>query len=217
MIKIHKEGRAIILQAGLVIGILLGLGWLLIPVWLFIVLVVLFLGLFGGIVFFFRHPCRAVPEHPTSFLSPADGTIVVVEEVHEGEFFGSTMKQVSVFMSPVNVHVNRYPIGGKVRYTKYHPGRFLVAWHPKCSHLNERMSVALETTCGKGFMVRQIAGFLARRIISYAIEDQNVHQGEEMGFIRFGSRVDLFLPMECQVHVKPGEKVRGGVTPLASI
>jgi phosphatidylserine decarboxylase len=169
------------------------------------------------IVCFFRLPSRSITPNPETVFSPADGRVVVVEETQENEFFNKPMKQVSVFMSPINVHVNLYPVAGKIVYKKYHPGKFLVAWHPKSSTMNERMSIAIQTHDNKGVMIRQIAGVLARRIVCYSKEHQNVVQGEELGFIKFGSRVDVFLPMSSNILVKPGDKVTGGITPLASL
>ncbi|MFO7978072.1 MAG: phosphatidylserine decarboxylase family protein [Bacteroidales bacterium] len=167
------------------------------------------------IVQFFRSPNRNIVRDDAHVLCPADGEIVVVEEVQEQEYFHKRMKLVSIFMSPLNVHLNRYPVSGKVNYMKYHPGKFLVAWHPKSSELNERNSIALETPQGDQLLIRQVAGAVARRIVCYSQQDMQVSQGEELGFIKFGSRVDLYLPLDAEVQIRVGEKVKGGETVIA--
>jgi len=165
---------------------------------------------------FFRSPKRSIATLPDGVISPADGEVVVVEETREKEYFDKPMRQISIFMSPVNVHLNRYPISGKVLYYKYHPGKYLLAWNPKSSLQNERTSLALETEHAKPVFLRQVAGFLARRIVCYGQEGLNVSQGSELGFIKFGSRVDILLPLDAVIKVKPGDKVKGGITTLAT-
>ncbi len=215
--KIHKEGHRIIFITA-VICLLEGLAAYLILTgfgrWFYLIVVFL-LFLLAGVVYFFRHPRRTSPRDPGLFLSPADGTVVAVEKIRESEYFDKPMQQISVFMSPLNVHLNRYPTDARVIYKAYHPGRFLVAWHPKSSLYNERMTIVFETRSGLQFMVRQIAGFVARRIVCYSKEGEEVSQGGELGFIKFGSRVDLFLPEGIAVLVKPGDKVKGGFSILA--
>lgn len=147
-------------------------------------------------------------------LCPADGKVVVIEETEETEYFHDRRIQVSIFMSPVNVHINRNPVSGIVRFFQYHPGKYLVAWHPKSSTLNERTSIAVRTSNGKEVLFRQIAGAMARRIVWYVKEGMAVEQGAEFGFIKFGSRVDVFLPLDAKVDVKIGDKVSGGLTVL---
>ncbi|MCC7232806.1 MAG: phosphatidylserine decarboxylase family protein [Bacteroidia bacterium] len=164
---------------------------------------------------FFRHPNRKIIRNDKHVIAPADGKVVVIEETEEDEFLKDKRIQVSIFMSPLNVHVNRYPVSGKVLYSRYHPGLYLVAWHPKSSVENERTSVVIETGTHIPVLVRQIAGALARRIVCYPREGWMVKQGEEMGFIKFGSRVDLFLPPGTKIHVSLNQKVRGGETVLA--
>jgi phosphatidylserine decarboxylase len=164
------------------------------------------------VVRFFRIPERRVISDPDIILCPADGTVVAIEEVEETEYFRDRRRQVSIFMSPNNVHVNLYPISGKIVYTNYWPGSFLVAWHPKSSTENERNSVVIENSHHGAIMVRQIAGALARRIVCYARTNERIHQGYELGFIKFGSRVDLFLPLSATINVKIEEKVKGGIT-----
>ena len=150
-------------------------------------------------------------------IASADGTIVVVEKVFEPEVLNQECIQISTFMSPNNVHVNRYPVGGKVVYTNYHSGKYLIAKHPKSSTLNERTTICIETESGQKVVVRQIAGALARRIVCYAKEGEQVTQGAELGFIKFGSRVDLFIPLDSTVHVDLEDKVKGGLSILASL
>ncbi len=180
-------------------------------------------GIAGGIIFlivlqFFRSPKRKLVISSRSIVCPADGKVVAIEEVDEPEYFnGEKRIQVSVFMSPLNVHLNRYPISGRIAYSKYHPGKFLVAWHPKSSTENERNTVVIETEFGASVLIRQIAGFLARRIVWYCHEDDLVKQGDELGFIKFGSRVDLFLPLDAKIKVEIDEKVQGGISILAEI
>ena len=150
-------------------------------------------------------------------ISPVDGKVVVIEEVEEKEYFNDRRIQVSVFMSPINVHVTRYPIGGKVLFSKYHPGKYLVAWHPKASEENERTTVVVENKHFGKILFRQIAGALAKRIVNYAKENQEVIQGSDSGFIKFGSRVDVFLPLDSKIKVKLNQKVRGGESIIAEI
>ncbi len=219
LMKIHKEGHRIVFITA-VICLLAGVAaYLFLPVsgrWAYLIIALLLI-LFGGVVYFFRHPRRLAPHNPRLFLSPADGTVVVVDKAREEEFFDKPMQQISVFMSPLNVHLNRYPVDARVIYKAYHPGSFLVAWHPKSSLHNERMTIVFETRSGLQFMVRQIAGVVARRIVCYSKEGEEVTQGGELGFIKFGSRVDVFLPEDAAVNVKPGDKVKGGLSALAEL
>jgi len=171
--------------------------------------------LFVTIVQFFRSPKKIIKQDDNVILCPADGKVVVIEETEETEYFKDKRLQVSIFMSPVNVHVNRNPVSGIVSYFKYHPGKFLVAWHPKSSTDNERTTVVVKKNNGVEVLFRQIAGALARRIVWYVKEDQQVQQGEEFGFIKFGSRVDLFLPLGTKIEVNLEDKVVGGKTVIA--
>ena len=168
------------------------------------------------IISFFRNPKRYIPIGDDSIICPADGKVVVIEDVMETEYFNEMRKQVSVFMSPTNVHVNRSPIDGEVKYFKYHPGKYLVAWHPKSSTDNERTSMVIENE-SFSVLVRQIAGKLARRIVYYVEEGDEIERGEEFGFIKFGSRIDLFLPLNTQINVELNQKVRGGETIIGII
>lgn len=167
------------------------------------------------IVQFFRNPTRNTIIDENNVIAPADGKVVVIEDVEEPEYFKGKRKQISIFMSPVNVHVNRNPVAGIVKYAKYHPGKYLVAWHPKSSTENERTTVVIESSKGE-VLFRQIAGALAKRIVYYVKEGQKVEQGSEMGFIKFGSRIDVFLPTDAKVHVSINQKTRGGETVIAS-
>ena len=165
---------------------------------------------------FFRNPKRSVFPNENQILAPVDGKVVVIEEVYEGEFFKDKRIQVSIFMSPINVHVTRYALSGLVKFSKYHPGKFLVAWHPKASEENERTTVVIENKTFGAILYRQIAGALARRIVNYAEEGMQVIQGEDAGFIKFGSRVDLFLPLGTPINVALNQKAIGGKTVIAT-
>ena len=166
---------------------------------------------------FFRNPIFDITKHDKQVLAPADGKVVVIEETVEVEYFNEKRKQVSIFMSPVNVHVNRMPVGGKISFYKYHPGKYLVAWHPKSSTENERTTVAVRMKDGPEILFRQIAGALARRIKCYVKEGQELEQGQEFGFIKFGSRVDVFLPLDAKVLVNIGDITKGGRTVIAEL
>ncbi|GAA4929097.1 phosphatidylserine decarboxylase family protein [Mucilaginibacter defluvii] len=173
--------------------------------------------LFIIILQFFRSPSLRIATDETKVLCPADGKVVVIEETEETEFLKDRRIQLSVFMSPINVHVNRNPIAGVVKYFKYHPGKYLVAWHPKSSTENERTTIVIENHLGVPVLFRQIAGALARRIVWYVKQGDEVEQGQQFGFIKFGSRVDLFLPLGSKINVSIGEVVKGGRTILAEL
>ena len=212
----HKEGHKIIfLTFVFVVGCSL-LADSFIPItWLrTIVLSVLLLFLIL-ILQFFRNPKRRTALNNKNVMSPVDGKVVVIEEVFEKEYFNDKRLQVSVFMSPINVHVTRYPISGNVIFSKYHPGKYLVAWHPKASEENERTTVVVENETYGKVLYRQIAGALAKRIVNYAKINDKVIQGGESGFIKFGSRVDLFLPIGTKIKVQLNQKVRGGESIIA--
>jgi len=165
---------------------------------------------------FFRNPKRAMILNENQILAPVDGKVVVIEEVYEGEYFKDKRLQISIFMSPINVHVTRYGLSGIVKFSKYHPGKFLVAWHPKASEENERTTVVVENATFGAVLYRQIAGALARRIVNYAQEGMQVVQGTDAGFIKFGSRVDLFLPLGTPINVELNQKAIGGKTIIAT-
>ncbi|HEU4634152.1 MAG TPA: phosphatidylserine decarboxylase family protein [Flavisolibacter sp.] len=214
--RIHKEGFGTILISTIVTAVIVTLTVLLImprfPVlgWIIAVAIV---GLLIFILSFFRIPNRTHTEGEDVIVAPCDGTVVVIEEVEPDEYFKDKRLQLSIFMSPLNVHVNRNPVSGEVLYSQYHPGKYLVAWHPKSSTDNERHSVVYRQH-GKEMLVKQIAGALAKRIVNYLKPGDKVVQGGEMGFIKFGSRVDLLLPLDTKVEVKINQKVKGGVTVL---
>jgi phosphatidylserine decarboxylase len=215
---IHREGYKIILTTILTL-LVINAGLFL---WLGDYPTVRTIVLIASIVFmiavlqFFRSPEREITQNHIHVLSPADGKVVAIEEVLEEEYFNERMVQISIFMSPLNVHKNFYPISGMVKYFKYHPGKYLVAWHPKSSTENERTTVVIANE-NNGVLVRQIAGTVARRIVCYAKENMQATQGGELGFIKFGSRVDVFLPIDAEVKVEFHQKVTGGKTVLAEI
>ncbi|MDX2196619.1 MAG: phosphatidylserine decarboxylase family protein [Cytophagales bacterium] len=215
--SIHKEGFKTIFLVLAFFTVLYFLGILVFPENKIVENIILGLGLVILVIVlqFFRNPTRQTTLNPHQIIAPADGKVVVIEEVEENEFLKTTCRQISIFMSPFNVHINRNPISGVVTYCKYHAGKYLVAWHPKSSTENERTSIAIQATNGKTILFRQIAGALARRIVWYVKEGQNVAQGEEFGFIKFGSRVDIFIPLDAKVLVKIGDKPIGGKTVLA--
>lgn len=217
--KLHKEGYLTIIVTffvllGLTVGLIyvlpnilfLQIGISLVPIWVYL-----------RILYFFRVPNRKFIQEENTILSPADGEVVAIEEIYEDEFLKAKCIQVSVFMSPTNVHINWYPIAGTVAYYKYHPGKHLVAWHPKSSTLNERTSIALQLENGADILMRQVAGALARRIVCYAKVGTQIKQAEELGFIKFGSRVDLFLPLGTKISVKLKDLVVGGITEIAKL
>jgi len=166
---------------------------------------------------FFRHPHKTIEVNENHVIAPADGKVVVIEEAEETEYLNEKRRQVSIFMSPINVHVNRMPIAGVIKYFKYHPGKYLVAWHPKSSTENERTTVVAENKAGVQILFRQIAGALARRIKWYIDENHQLEQGQEFGFIKFGSRVDLYLPLDAKITVNIGDKTVGGKTVIAEL
>jgi phosphatidylserine decarboxylase len=183
--------------------------------WLRMTLMLVVLFFFIMILQFFRNPKRTVALNEKHIIAPVDGKVVVIEEVFEAEYFKDKRLQVSIFMSPINVHVTRYAMSGKINFSKYHPGKYLVAWHPKASTENERTTVVVENSTFGEILYRQIAGALAKRIVNYAQEGMQVIQGEDAGFIKFGSRVDLYLPIGTKINVKLNEKAVGGKTIIA--
>ncbi len=214
--KIHKEGYASIIISIIVVAVINLLTLFLIAPRYPILGWLIFFATIGLLIFifsFFRIPKREHAEGEDLIVAPCDGTVVVIEEVEADEYFSDKRLQLSIFMSPLNVHVNRNPVAGEVLYSQYHKGKFLVAWHPKSSTDNERHSVVYRQH-GKEMLVKQIAGALAKRIVNYLKPGDQVQQGAEMGFIKFGSRVDLLLPLDATIDVKINQKVKGGVTVL---
>lgn len=215
--RIHREGHRFLLNSAIGLGIINVISFVGLPPRIARRLLGFSVVLFGFLMSFFRQPERHTPTQPNLVLAPADGQIVGIKKVHEGEFLHDERVMISIFLSVVNVHMNWFPIGGKVVYEKYHPGKYLVAFHPKSSELNERQTVVIQHSNGTQILVRQIAGLLARRIVCYARPEQQVYGGQELGFIKFGSRVDIFLPVECKINLKPFDRVIGGETILAEI
>lgn len=217
--KIHKEGYGIILITLLILAGLYFLGEYLLGTesWILKLVLTACLVMFVLVVQFFRNPSRTVPTAVGAVICPADGKVVVIEETEEGEYLKDRRIQLSIFMSPLNVHVNRSPVTGIVDFVKYHPGKYLVAWHPKASTENERTTIVVETPTKHKVLFRQIAGAVARRIRWYVKEGQPVGQGQEFGFIKFGSRVDVFLPLGTEIKVELNQKVKGGETILAQL
>ena len=212
----HKEGFFIIIFTFLfTAGIALGADFFIDILWLKWGLQGLASGLLIIVLQFFRNPKRNTPINADHVIAPVDGKVVVIEEVFEKEYFKDQRLMVSIFMSPINVHVTRYAMSGKVLFSKYHPGKYLVAWHPKASEENERTSIVLENLSFGTILYRQIAGALARRIVNYAQESQDVIQGTDAGFIKFGSRVDLYFPLGTNINVELNQVVKGGVDVVA--
>jgi phosphatidylserine decarboxylase len=213
----HKEGTPSILLGTIITAIVLLVSDNLIDTnWIKMTIQIITLLFLIIILQFFRNPKRTFILDENQILSPVDGKVVVIEEVFEGEYFKDKRLQVSIFMSPINVHVTRYPMGGIVKFSKYHPGKFLVAWHPKASEENERTTIVVENKSFGEVLYRQIAGALAKRIVNYAEEGMQVIQGTDAGFIKFGSRVDLFLPLGTPINVVLNQKAIGGKTVIAT-
>lgn len=214
----HKEGFKIIVIASLLLGFsIIAIEKLVEVIWLNKFLSILLLVFYGLILQFFRNPKRQTIIDDAHIIAPVDGKVVVIEEVFENEYFKEKRIQVSIFMSPINVHVTRYPIGGEVTYSKYHPGKYLVAWHPKASEDNERTTVVINNKLFGEILYRQIAGALARRIVNYAKPQMQVIQGSDAGFIKFGSRVDVFLPLNAVIKVNLNDTVKGGEQIIATL
>ena len=220
MLRFHKEGYPTIFLTLLFLTILNGIVTYICEqkfTWMIGVCGLLSLGFLYIILQFFRNPKRVQTTGEYQIIAPADGKVVVIEEVYEPEYFKDKRLQVSIFMSPFNVHVNKYPISGLVKYVKYHKGLYLVAWHPKSSTDNERTTVVLQHSNGKEILIRQVAGALAKRIVCYTKENQTVTQNEELGFIKFGSRVDMYLPIGTKIDVAIQQVVKGGVTLIGTL
>jgi phosphatidylserine decarboxylase len=219
IMTIHKEGRTLLF---ILLLVLFGVNW---AVGYFFpearlaqnLLIGVSIAFYLLILQFFRIPVFQINKNEKHVLAPADGKVVVIEETEEPEYLKSKRKQISIFMSPINVHVNRMPVSGTISYSQYHPGKYLVAWHPKSSTENERTSIAVKMNTGTEILFRQIAGALARRIKWYVKAGQALQQGDEFGFIKFGSRVDIFLPLTATVRVKVGDVTKGGKTVIAEL
>lgn len=216
MIRFHKEGYKIIVITFIIViaAILLAEKFIDI-VWVTKSIQILALAFLVIVLQFFRNPKRLTELNETAIVAPVDGKVVVIEEVEEPEYFKDKRLQVSIFMSPINVHVTRYAMSGTIKYSKYHPGKYLVAWHPKASTDNERTTIVIHNDNFGDVLYRQIAGALAKRIVNYAIEGEDVVQGSDAGFIKFGSRVDLYFPLGTKLNVSLGDKVKGGTQVIA--
>lgn len=214
--SIHREGTTTLIISAVVLAVANGLVYAYLPSFSpFFIIVSIILYLF--LISFFRKPDRSLSNIDNEiFISPCDGKVVVIEETEESEYFNDKRLQVSIFMSPLNVHINWHPISGTIAYYKYHPGKYLAAWNPKSSTENERTTTVYDYGTDK-LMVRQVAGALARRIVCYAQKRQSVNQGDELGFIKFGSRVDLYFPLGTEVKVKIDDKVQGNITQIAKV
>ena len=213
----HKEGTQSILLGTIFTAVVLLLSdYFIVANWLKMAIQIATLLLLIIILQFFRNPKRTIILNPDHIIAPVDGKVVVIEEVFESEYFKDKRLQISIFMSPINVHVTRYGLSGIVKFSKYHPGKFLVAWHPKASEENERTTIVIENNTFGAILYRQIAGALARRIVNYAQEGMQVIQGTDAGFIKFGSRVDIFLPLGTPVNVVLNQKAIGGKTVIAT-
>ncbi|PWA10918.1 phosphatidylserine decarboxylase family protein [Flavobacterium laiguense] len=212
----HKEGtQSILLGTVFTAVVFLASDYFIHTEWIQMTIEIVTLLLLITILQFFRNPKRTVEINENHIVAPVDGKVVVIEEVYESEYFKDKRIQVSIFMSPINVHVTRYGLSGIVKFSKYHPGKFLVAWHPKASEENERTTVVIENKTFGAILYRQIAGALARRIVNYAQEGMQVVQGTDAGFIKFGSRVDVFLPLGTPINVVLNQKAIGGKTIIA--
>ncbi|WP_339893808.1 phosphatidylserine decarboxylase family protein [uncultured Algibacter sp.] len=214
----HKEGhKIIVITLVIIVAFFLLVDSYINITWLRTIIMTALLVFLILILQFFRNPKRHTQLNDNQVISPVDGKVVVIEEVFEKEYFKEKRLQVSVFMSPLNVHVTRYPIGGNIVFSKYHPGKYLVAWHPKASEENERTTVVVENKTYGKVLHRQIAGALAKRIVNYAKVNDQAIQGGESGFIKFGSRVDLFLPLDTKIKVELNQKVSGGESVIAEV
>ncbi len=214
--KLHKESTGTIIVATIIVAVLSFLSIHYLRSWALLVIVPL-LVMYGLVFWFFRVPKRDILNHLENVIAPVDGKVVMIKEVEENEFLKSKAIQVSIFMSPLNVHICRFPVSGDVIYKKYHPGRYLVAWHEKSSTDNERTTVAVEAVSQQKVVFRQIAGYVARRIVFYCNVGDKAEAGHEFGFIKFGSRMDVFLPLDTEIMCKIGDKTKGGIDVIAKL
>lgn len=214
--KLHKEGKGTLISVIIAIIVISAVSYYFLQNWALLIIVPL-LVLYGFILWFFRNPERDIKDQVENVIAPVDGKVVMIKEVEDHEFIKGKCLQISIFMSPLNVHVCRYPVTGEVIYKKYHPGKFLVAWHEKSSELNERTSVAVKTKTNHQVLFRQIAGYVARRIVFYPEIGDAAKAGHEFGFIKFGSRMDVFLPLDTEVKCKIGDITTGGIDVIAKL
>ncbi|MCT4124734.1 phosphatidylserine decarboxylase family protein [Elizabethkingia anophelis] len=214
--KFHKEGKGTLLTVLLAIIIISGVSIYFLKMWSLLIIIPL-LVLYGFVMWFFRNPERNILDQVENVIAPVDGKVVMIKKVFEGEVLQQECLQISIFMSPLNVHVCRYPVTGEVTYKKYHKGKYLVAWHEKSSELNERTTMAVKTLTGTNVVFRQIAGYMARRIVFYPEVGDSAKAGHEYGFIKFGSRMDVFLPLDTEVICKIGDITKGGIDVIAKL
>lgn len=212
--KLHKESRGTLVVATILFAATAFVSIYFLKIWSLIIMVPL-LVVYGLVFWFFRVPRRDIEDHSENVIAPVDGKVVMIKEVEEPEFIKGRAIQVSIFMSPLNVHICRYPVSGRVTYKKYHPGKYLVAWHEKSSTDNERTTVAVQSLTNHTVVFRQIAGYVARRIVFYCNEGDVAKAGHEFGFIKFGSRMDVFLPTDTEILCKIGDKTKGGIDVIA--
>ena len=208
--KLHKESKGTLIVGGILFALISFLAVHFLKIWGLLIIVPLLI-IYSLIFWFFRVPNREIMDHKENVIAPVDGKVVMIKEVMENEFLKEKAIQVSIFMSPLNVHICRYPVSGKVLYKKYHPGKYLVAWHEKSSTDNERTTIAVESLTNHKVVFRQIAGYVARRIVFYSNEGDHAKAGHEFGFIKFGSRMDIFLPTDTEIICKIGDKTKGGI------
>ena len=214
--KLHKESTGTIVVASVIFAVAAIVSVYYLEQWSLLILIPM-LVIFGLIFWFFRVPNRDIQDHKENVIAPVDGKVVMIKEVDENEFLNEKAIQISIFMSPLNVHICRFPVSGKVIYKKYHPGRYLVAWHEKSSTENERTTIAVESLTNHKVVFRQIAGYVARRIVFYCNEGDDAKAGHEFGFIKFGSRMDIFLPLDTEITCKLGDNTKGGIDVIAKM
>lgn len=214
--KLHQESKGTIIVATIAVALIGFLSIYYLQIWSLVVIIPLLI-CFGLVFWFFRVPLRDILDHKENVIAPVDGKVVMIKEVIEGEFLKEKCIQVSIFMSPLNVHICRYPVSGNVIYQKYHKGKYLVAWHEKSSTDNERTTVAVESLLHHKVVFRQIAGYVARRIVMKSKEGDAAKAGHEFGFIKFGSRMDVFLPLNTEIVCKIGDKTKGGIDVIAKL
>ncbi|HCN12844.1 MAG TPA: phosphatidylserine decarboxylase family protein [Kaistella sp.] len=214
--KLHKESKGTIIVASIIFAVVAFLSVHFLQNWSLLIIIPLLI-IYGLVFWFFRVPNRDIQDHRENVIAPVDGKVVMIKEVDEDEFLKEKAIQVSIFMSPLNVHICRFPVSGKVIYKKYHPGKYLVAWHEKSSTENERTTVAVESLTNHKVVFRQIAGYVARRIVFYCKEGDQAKAGHEFGFIKFGSRMDVFLPLDTEIICKIGDKTKGGIDVIAKM
>lgn len=214
--KLHKESQGTLIVASIILVVMSFVAIYFLKMWSLLIIIPLLM-MYALVFWFFRVPNREIEDHKENVIAPVDGKVVMIKEVDEQEFLKDKAIQISIFMSPLNVHICRYPVTGKVIYKKYHPGKYLVAWHEKSSTLNERTTIAVESLTNHKVVFRQIAGYVARRIVFNCTEGDAAKAGHEFGFIKFGSRMDIFLPLDTEIICKIGDRTKGGIDVIAKM